>query len=189
MKKLYLILLFLFFSICCHCQSYRLIEKAEKNIELRDYSKALKLLKKAESADYGFCGTAKMEALYLITELRFRIYKETNNPKDFETFLNSIDPFFEHSNIYSVERIKLAKLRFKSLDLNSSIIASMQKIKEDDKYEFGNIIPLKIDESYSLKLFFRTEDIWKLQSLEKLTYNQALVKVYENSEYYKLIKG
>lgn len=183
---MYSVLLFIF-SLCCYSQSYRLIEKAEKNFELHEYSKALKQLKKAENADYGFCGTAKIEALLAITELRFKIYKEINKPKEFESFLNDIDPFFELSAIYSVERLKLARLRFEDSDLSNSIISSLQTVDNDELYEFGNIIPLKINDSYTLKLFFKSDDIREIQKTENLTYNEALIKHYKNSIYYTLL--
>ena len=186
MKKL----LFLFVFICsfaCYPQSYRLIEKAEKKVGLKEYDKALKLLKRAETADYGFCGTAKIEALIAITHLRFQIFSETNDAVAMQKFLDEIDFFYEYSNVYSIERIRLAQMQFQNAELDQSIVNGLKIVTEGNLFEFGNLVPVKIDDSHALKLYFNSTDVWNLKDTEKISYNDALLKAYGTSDYYKLL--
>ena len=186
MRKIFFTII-LFLSLISYSQSYSLIEKAEKRIEKKEYSKALKLLKRAESADYGFCGNAKIEALFKITELRFQIFKETNDIDGMKMFLDNIDPFFEFTNSYSIERLKLALSRYNKTDIDNSILNVLKTINRLDNFDYGGLILIKIDDSYSIKLFFNNSEIWNLEEKEKLTYNEALLKYYKNSDYYKLL--
>lgn len=186
MKNLILLFILIFPSFG-FSQSYRLIEKAERKIEQKEYAKALNILKRAENADYGFCGTAYIEAIISINNLRFKIFKETNDNDGMQKYLEGVNPFLEFTNVYSIERMRLARLRFNDSDLNNRIIDGLKVVKEDDKFEFGDLVPIKIDGSYGLKLFFRTTDIWELQKKENLAYNDALIRYYKNSEYFKLL--
>lgn len=54
-------------------EGYKFIDQAEKQIEKGNYKKASKLLDKADSADYGFCGLAWIEARWDIAANRTKI--------------------------------------------------------------------------------------------------------------------
>lgn len=55
-------------------EGYRFIERAEKQIEKGNYQKASKLLDKADSSGYGFCGLAWIEAHWEIAANRVKIH-------------------------------------------------------------------------------------------------------------------
>lgn len=80
MMKHLLFISFLCFSGFLAAQNgFKLIEKAEKKIEKKNYAQAMKLLEKADSASYGFCGNAWMDARYAITLNKLKIYDVRND--------------------------------------------------------------------------------------------------------------
>ena len=185
-----LILFFILTSpVHCFSQSYNYIKKAERKINEKDYPSALKLLKKAQNADYGFCGNARVEALVSIDDLKLRIYRETNNKVEMEKLLNGIEPFMEFSELYSVERINLALTRFTKSELNERIINALKKSNKQDWIEFSNVVLLTFDNSDSLKLFLNISDFLKIVKDRNLSFNEALIQFYLDSNYYKQINS
>lgn len=186
MKTITLIFL-LFSSSICFSQSYDLVKKAEKKIIEKDYTKALKLLNRALLADYGFCGTAKIEAEIEINRLRLKLFNESNNENEMAKFLDNIDVFLEFENIYTIERIKLALKKYSKEELNIKIIESFKKSDKNIWVDFSNLVYLKFEDSYSLKMLLNSTEIWKIKEENKIEYNEALIQYYLNSEYKKLL--
>lgn len=187
MKKQFIIVLFLFFCFSSFSQSYKTIHKAEKAIDQKNYDKALRLLDKAEKQDYGFCGTAWLEAKIMITELRFRAYKEKGDKNELEKLLNEVNPFFEFNNSYSKERLALALDTYTKDEIDTRIKQALLNYKEDAESFGSNIISIKISEQDILKLFFEISDVYTIMKGNKLTLNDALIKYYEQTEYYVLL--
>ena len=186
MKTLTLIFL-LFWSPFLFSQSYDLIKKAEKKIIEKDYPKALKLLNRALVADYGFCGTAKVEAETEINRLKLKLFSESNNEKELVKFLESIDELMEFENIYTLERIKLALKKYSKEELNLKITESLKKSDKNIWIDFSNLVQLKFEDGYSLKMLLNSGEVWKLKEENNIRYNEALIKYYSNSEYKVLL--
>jgi hypothetical protein len=188
MQKIIVILFFLSCSIS-FAQDYGTIRKAERKINQKEYAKALKLLNRAEKQDYGFCGNAYLEAELMIMDLRIRLFKETNNDLELEKLLNEIDPFIESGNgiRYSTERIQMALKRYSKPELNTKIITALKNFRKDDYNEIDdyNTLILKADNGFKLKLYFR--NLWDASKKEGQAYNEALIKLYTESEYYTLL--
>ena len=75
MKGICILLLFTISFTGNSQEGYDNIRKAEKKIQSGQYRKALALLEKADSANYGFCGNAWASAFDEIALKRARIYK------------------------------------------------------------------------------------------------------------------
>jgi hypothetical protein len=165
-------------------QDYSLIKKAKVNIEKGNYIKAEKQLDKASKADYGFCGTADLEADIEIQELRFDLYKKTNNKVKMKMLLDSIDPFFE-STKYSIERIKIL-LQMNSKDFLKNKIQNAFNNYDCYKISYGKTLELEINNNEILKLYI---DKSKIDKLINEGYNcvEALKKFYKESEYETLL--
>lgn len=67
---------------------FRVIHKAEKKIEQGNYDRALKLLEKADSMDYGFCGNAWIEAEEVITINKAKIFSAQGDPMKAANLIN-----------------------------------------------------------------------------------------------------
>lgn len=177
----------LFSSMICYSQSYYLIEKAEKKIIEKDYPKALKLLNRALVADYGFCGTAKIEAEVEINRLKLKLFSESKDEKEMIKFLENIDPYLEFENIFTLERIKIALKKYSKEELNLKINKSLKKSDKNIWIDFSNIVQLKFEDGYSLKMLLNSTEVWKLKEENKIEYNEALIQYYLNSEYKKTL--
>lgn len=183
MRKIIFIAIF-FNTIIGYSQSYRLIEKAEKKIIEKNYLKAKKLLERAAEADYGFCGTAYLEAVIEINRLKFKLYSESNDEIEMSKFLDKIDEFFE-SKIYTLERIKLALKNNSKEKLNIKIIEALKK--ENVLPIYSNLALLKLDENSTQKMYMNSIEITKLIAEKGLDQKEALMEYYLNSDYFKYL--
>jgi hypothetical protein len=183
MRKIIFIAIF-FNIISGYSQSYRLIKKAEKKIIEKKYSKAQKLLEKAAKADYGFCGTAYLEAVIEINRLKFKLYSDSNNEIEMSKFLDKIDELCE-SKVYTLERIKLALKNNSKEKLNIKIIEALKK--ENVLSLYSNLALLKLDENLTLKMYMSLSEINKLIAEKNLDQKEALMEYYLNSDYFKYI--
>lgn len=87
--KYLLFIFFLCFSVPLLAKDgFKFIEKAEKKIEKKKYAQAMKLLEKADSANYGFCGNAWIDARYAIMMNKLKIYDAENDPISAVKLLN-----------------------------------------------------------------------------------------------------
>ena len=84
-----------FFIICStnlySQDGFDVIQRAEKKIENGKYEKALKLLEKADSMNYGFCGNTWIEAREAISFNRFKIFDAKSEYLQAANTLNSIN--------------------------------------------------------------------------------------------------
>ncbi len=126
---------------------FRVIQKAESNVNEGNSKKALKLLNKAEKMDYGFCGNAYIEAENRIDFLRSMIYLKNKNYELARASLDSIVWFSERNDIDSIKVWTYQQeLGSKYLNriIDSSLKKSIVKCNENDCY---GIIPLKNKET------------------------------------------
>jgi len=188
MKQTLLILFILFFSVSGFSQSYKSIERAEREMMAGNYDKALRLLKRAEKQDYGFCGNAWIEAVQNIDSLKLAIYKQKGDKKQLKKFLDEVNPVNEvFDDYYSKERIILALENFTEEELRSTILNALYSYKQDTAYFETNIISLKLTRDYTLKLRIDVFKIMSLESDRKLSFNDALIEYFKQSEYYKML--
>ncbi|MBX2948363.1 MAG: hypothetical protein KF704_03710 [Crocinitomicaceae bacterium] len=91
MMKYLLVISFLSFLVSSFAQGgFRLIRKAENKIGRGQYERAMKLLEKADSASYGFCGNAWIDAHETIILNKLKIYDAANDQASAVTLLNQI---------------------------------------------------------------------------------------------------
>lgn len=178
----------LLFSFVCYSQDYRLLNTAEKKLNEKKYDKALNILTKAEKGNYGFCGNAKVDAQSRINSLKLRLFKESGNDEGMKDFLDHIDSNYEYNtSIFSIERIKLALKTFSKEELNIKIIEAIQHFKHHE-WNFERdfeCITLQLDSNYSLRLQFN--NISTIANLKNDAFTEGLLKLYTDSEYYKLL--
>jgi len=87
--KIQLIILLSFLPILAYSQEgFKIIEKAEKKFEHKNYRKTLQLLNQAEGMDYGFCGNSWMDANRSINLLRAKVHLAQKN---YQLARNSLD--------------------------------------------------------------------------------------------------
>ena len=120
------------------------------------------------------------EANIEIQELRFDLYKKTNNKVKMKMLLDSIDPFFE-STKYSIERINIL-LQMNSKDFLKNKIQNAINNYDCYKISYGKTLELEINNNEILKLYI---DKSKIDKLINEGYNcvEALKKFYKESEY------
>ena len=99
-----LILFFLLISTLSWGQSgFDVIRKAQRKADQQEYTKALRLLNRAENMNYGFCGNAWIEAEEMITETQAHIYAETGQFELAANTLNKLDWFLATSEADSLK--------------------------------------------------------------------------------------
>jgi len=186
MKAKLLIAFFVLYATA-FSQSYKTIKKAERKINGKEYAKALRLLNRALKEDYGFCGNAKIEAEIEVNALKLRLYRESGDYVELIKFLDGIEPFLEFETIYSAERIRLALRKYSKTNLNAHVVSALSKFTSNEYVDYSNIALLQIDTDYTLKLLIRSEEILELQEKHQLSFNDALVRFYNESEYFKIL--
>jgi hypothetical protein len=183
MKNTFLFLVLALYQLT-FSQDYSLVNKAEKKINEKDYKKALRLLNRAENADYGFCGTAKIEAIDKVYELKLRLFKETKNLVGLKDFLDNIE--FEWSDEkYSIERISLALNYYSHEEFKKLLIEEIGKSNGEDYRE--DFIYLEIQKKYKIKLWLGYFKVESFIDKEGINYNEALLKVFQKSVYWNLL--
>ena len=93
----------------------------------------------------------------------------------------------EFENIYTLERIKLALKKYSKEELNLKITESLKKSDKNIWIDFSNLVQLKFEDGYSLKMLLNSGEVWKLKEENNIRYNEALIKYYSNSEYKVLL--
>ncbi|MFK7783902.1 MAG: hypothetical protein AB8B56_02240 [Crocinitomicaceae bacterium] len=112
--KIVVFFLFTFATTCLYCQEgFDVIRRAEKKIEQHKYEKALKLLEKADSMNYGFCGNAWIEAREAIALNRIKIFDAKGEHLKAANTLNSVNFYFGEN----LDSLKTAYF-IKALDRN-----------------------------------------------------------------------
>ncbi|MDI9308815.1 MAG: hypothetical protein QM535_01270 [Limnohabitans sp.] len=184
MKKITLLILLLLNQLS-FSQDYSLLRKAEKKLEKKEYDKALRLLNRAEKADYGFCGNASIEALYKIDSLKLRLFKESKDLIGLQKFLDNIN--FEFNERYSKERIFLALNFYKKEELKRLLIESILNSDRNNLESYFGIVNFKLSDKYRIKLFFKDFNVLTIMRNENITYNEAVIKIFQKSVYWDML--
>lgn len=184
MRKIILLIFFLL-TQQSFSQDFSLIVKAEKKLNEKDYVKALRLLNRAEKVDYGFCGNAKIDAFYKIYELKMKLLKETKDLKGLQKFLNNIQ--FEFGEGYSKERILLALNFYTKEELKRLMIESIQNSDRNNLESDFGIVNFKLSNKDRIKLFFNDFNVLTIMRNENITYNEAVIKIFQKSVYWDML--
>jgi len=172
---------------CISQSGFRVIEKAEKIYKQGDFNKSLKLLKRAEKMDYGFCGNAHIEAEIEIHTLRSEIYLKTKNYKLARASLDSIISFGERRDIDSIKvrtyQDELGADYLKNV-IDDSLNDSFVDCNNNDCY---GIIPLMNKET-SLKFKIYGDYLVYMFEKDLNKRNNMWVQKFFKSNSYKLIK-
>jgi hypothetical protein len=154
---------FLFLTVCFSIfgqDGFRVIAKAEKQIDKGNLTKALRLLAKADSMDYGFCGNAWMDANEKITMNRVRIFVLKGE------YLNAANEL-NRNHFYGIKGIDSLKIayftkHFGKAKVKTEIDSCLALIKVIDKREMKLILPVSFSEE---PLTFSFETVVKLGAL------------------------
>lgn len=133
MKYIVTLLIFVGSYDLSFAQDYSLIVRAENKINQKEYDKALRLLNRAENADYGFCGNAYFEAIFKIDSLKLRLFKEKKDLLALRKFLDNDKHEMPSDSTYAKERIFLALNYFSKDELKQSLISSIKFMVKKNK--------------------------------------------------------
>lgn len=187
MKHILILFFFLVgFSFANAQDGYKLIKKAKSEIRKENYDKALKLLKSAEKADYGWCGNSYYYAMGDIGVLKSEIY---NRQELYDESLKVLDSYFSCN--FGVDCNKRDSMRIETLFLkygkesvvsefkNKIIVSNSNTIKGNYMFDFLIQMPTM---NYSFKLSFY-DDFGITE--EELANPKSII---ENLPFYKLIE-
>jgi hypothetical protein len=186
----FFILLFLFLgtSQCVFAQrGYKVINKAEKKIESKDYLKALRLLDRAEKMDYGFCGNARLEADLAIDSLRFVAFYKLNK---YESARKSLDSLFSFGNREDLDSLKVLTYQkeygteFLKNIIDKSISNSYLDCNVDDCY--GNIPIIGTEKVLKFKIYGYNINYFFIKNERER--DSLWVSEFRKSKAYQLIK-
>lgn len=168
-------------------RGFRLIEKAEKEVESTRYRKALKLLKKAEKEDYGICGNAGLTAQFEIDSLKFIVFYQLI---DYEAARKSLDSLLSFGKRDDLDSLKIITYQAEcgneilKQTIDTSLSGAYVECSEYDCY--GNIPIEKTEKIIRLKIH---GDYFKYMFVEDNTErNNLWIDEFRESEAYKLIK-
>ena len=153
----------LFLTVCFWSfgqDGFRVIAKAEKQIDKGNLTKALRLLEKADSMDYGFCGNAWMDAEEKITLNRVRIFDIKQEYLNAANELNK-SAFF---GIKGIDSLKVAYFikHYGKEKVKLEIDSCLALITVIDKRDMKLILPVSFSEE---PLTFSFETVVKLGAL------------------------
>lgn len=115
-------------------KGFKVIRKAENKIKHGHYSKALKLLNKADTMDYGFCGNAWSEADEAIALNRIKIYRTQGGSLIAANELNKLNVMFS-PNIDSL-KVEYFALVFEKSRMKREIDSCIDLIPSIDSIDF-----------------------------------------------------
>jgi tetratricopeptide (TPR) repeat protein len=126
---------------------FNVIRRAEKKIEQGKFEKAEKLLKKADSMSYGFCGNAWVEAKESIALNRVKIFDAKGEYLNAANTLNSVFYYYE-KNVDSLKVMYFLKTLDKDF-MKKEIDSCINLITSLDSDDFLNGIELNVSFSNS----------------------------------------
>ena len=190
--------LFTFFFIIAMTHLYGqkgfgVIKRAEKKIEQGKYDKAEKLLKKADSMNYGFCGNAWIDAREAIAENRIKIFNAKGEYLMAANTLNAIN-FYHGENLDSLKMAYFIKALDKNL-IKKEIDSCINLITTLDSIDFITGLDLNVNFSNTpFTITYKT-----LRSVRRDTFvqtetnkNTPLLERFKNSlirqPFYMLLK-
>lgn len=143
MKIFILFLAIIQINIIWSQNGFTMIRKAEKQFEKGNLKKALKLLDKADSMDYGFCGNARYEADEAIAFNRLKIYDATGDYIKAANELNSIN-YYYRGNVDSLKIIYFIK-GFDKQIIKREIDSCIATINNLDSIDFFSGLDLNVN--------------------------------------------
>lgn len=141
--KTAIVLIFLCLSVFCEAQKgYELIDRAEKAYEEGKYKRALRLIRRAEKANYGFCGNAWDEALAAATLLKASVYIEQERFREAREALKDGVFYFQFTTPHGPEEfdsimIHSFKKQYGSSAFLSMIDTGFSKLIMNPHHDFG----------------------------------------------------
>jgi len=148
-------------------EGFDVIRRAEKKIDHGNYEKALKLLEKADSMNYGFCGNAWIEAREAIVLNRIKIYDAKGEHLKAANALNS-------ANLYYGENLDSLKIAYfiKTIDkeqIKREIDSCINLISTLDSIDF--LMGLEFNVTFSDTPFIISHNT--LESVRRYTFDQT----------------
>lgn len=141
MKPFFILLIILIFPLSNFAQSrydykdgYRFIRKSQRKLNHRHLRAAQRFINKAKKSNYGFCGTAWMEAFDCIHLLQVKVYIQQ---KQYDKVLSMLD---------SVKRFELGSFRGEGDSLEIATLI-LKFGKEKVKKSFKEITEVSLDTS------------------------------------------
>ncbi|WP_417871391.1 hypothetical protein [Winogradskyella sp.] len=186
-----LALLFLFgnYQIGFAQRGFKVIERAEKKIESYNYSKALKLLDKAEKMNYGFCGNAWLEARNEIDSLRFVAFFNQGKYDLARKSLDSLYSFGQRDDLDSLKVLTYQKELGNEL-LKKLIDESLPNsyVECGDIIDCYGIIPLSQNDMFLKFKIGETMEIYFMEENQEKK-NKLWIDEFKKSKMYKMIKN
>lgn len=193
MKSFFLFLLFSNSSVYCQ-NGFDVIRKAEKKIEQGNYSKAMKLLCKADSMSFGFCGNAWWEARESITLNKCKIYTvKGESLKAANTLNNTVFNMIVSENIDSLKMVYFLKsidnqIIKQQLDSVISLITSINP----EWFLSGFSLPVNFSEkpfylSYDTMRSIRRETYIESEQNKYLTELERFKLAIKKQDFYQLL--
>lgn len=187
-KVIFLIFLLGYSGFTYGHKGFEIIRKAEEKFEKGESKKALKLLKKAEKKDYGFCGNAVLTASRSINLLRAKIYMNQGEYEKARNSLNLIYAEYSEDNIDSI-RIRTYQMEF-GKEVLGGMVGSLENthIEEEEDGYFYVKIPLQNGIEMRLKIASKESLPYMLEE-NKDKRAKMWVEKFKTSDNYKLLKG
>jgi len=167
-------------------RGYKVIKKAQNKIEFNDFSKAIKLLNKAEKMDYGFCGNAWLVAKQEIDSLRFVAFY---NLKKYDLARRSLDSIISFSKRDDLDSLKVLTYQkeygneFLKKHIKESLSSSY--VECDDIIDCYGIIPLKNNKFIRFKIIENMNLYFMEENSEKQ--NKMWIEEFKKSKMYTMI--
>ncbi len=187
-KFICILIVFAIFQTAFGQRGFKVINKAATKIDAKDYRKAIKLLDKAAKMDYGFCGTAYVEAVYNIYLLKFKAYYGLKKYHLARRNLDSITVFGEGCHYLDSLKLLTYQTEYGAEYLKNVIDASISDayVTCNDDYCFGNIPIIASDKVLRFRIY---EDYMDYVFTENQTERNELWKnQFKHSDIYNLIQ-
>lgn len=180
---------------------FKLIQKAQRNAKFNFDKRALNLLSKADSANYGFCGNAWAEGTSEIAKLRAIIYRKQPNPEKLRMaynlyntevvltygFTGNYEGYNETNVMYAIDAFGKEKVR-------EALEIFMVDFIENKELKFNHVtnlmeVPTNFME-HPLHLIFDNSFVFSeniLQSKSPLEVRKLIIERFKKELFFKLI--
>lgn len=188
MRIVLLIVLFVLPLSVISQEGFNYIYKAEKQIKKDNFRKALALLEKADSAHYGFCGNAWLDAKEAIARARLLIY---HKQQDYYTCVKVINDVKIAWNFHKNDSLKMEYL-IKLAD-KETIKQELDLFMDSFKYDCSlNVHTVDItfsvfEEPLSFSCMELTKRIRFLQNDQPYSDEEAFRIAFREQQFYTLL--
>lgn len=173
---------------------FNVIRKAEKKIVKGNYDKAMKLLNKAESMSFGFCGNAYWEAYEIIANNRIKIYTAQGQSLKAANELNNRSFLFDYpGNTDSLKMVFFLKSIDKQTIKNQldSAISIIPKIDQEFFYSEFNLQVCFSEKPFALSFktmrLIRRETYIETEQNKDFTELERFKSAIKNQAFYQLL--